>query len=266
MGVVASKTFLDALRFANKAYAVINPSIRLAIFEGKDHVNVDLEQTIPWEETHVFILDTFMTVCHELVSLFDSEIATEMSYFVNYPRPPGPDVYAECISGTLVFDCSFPRISIPKTFCHRPLPMHNPTAVVEAEKELLRLLDRIQPRAKLLFKIKELAACRLGEIPALDAVAASLHLSPRTLSRRLKAIGTSYNEIVSNERQRHACACLCANNLNIDQIASQLGYRDPSNFSKAFKSWTGLSPSQFRNASLAFDPSTKANISDHLAR
>jgi len=264
MGAVANKTFLHALRFAGKTHAVVNPSVRLAILENKDHVNVDLQQTVPWDDTHGFVVDTLITACHELVSLFDAEIAAEVVYSIDYPCPPDLDIYSRHVSGKLIFDCPFPRISIPRTFCRRPLTMYNPTAVIEAEKELQNFLERInQQRLALLFEIKELVASHLGEIPAFGAVAAHVHMSPRTLNRRLKAIGTSYKEIVSDTRKRHAFEYLSGNNLTIDQIAKRLGYKDPSNFSKAFKHWTGLSPSEFRDASL--DTRAVANVSDHMA-
>jgi len=254
MGAVANKTFLEALRFAGKSHAVINPSVRLTILENEDHVNVDLEQTVPWEDAHTFIVDTLMTACHELVSLFDAEIADDVIYSIDYPCPPNLDAHRGHASGKLLFDCPSSRISIPRTFCRRPLPMHNPTAVNDAEKELQNHLERIsQQRIPLLFEIKELVSSHLGALPAFDAVAAHLHMSPRTLNRRLKAIGTSYKEIVSDSRKQQAFKYLSGNNLTIDQIANHLGYKDPSNFSKAFKHWTGQSPSEFRKASPSFD-------------
>jgi AraC-like DNA-binding protein len=231
---------------------VVNPSVRLAIHEDKDHVNVDLDQAIPWADTHAFMVDTLITACHELVSLFDTEIADEVAYFVDYPCPPDMDVYSARVSGKLLFDRPSPRISIPGTFCRRLLPMYNPAAVIEAEKALQNFLDRInQRRLPLLFEIKELVASHLAEPPAFDTVAAHVHLSPRTLNRRLKALDTSYKEIISDTRKHRAFEYLAGNSLTINQIANRLGYSDPSNFSKAFKHWTGLSPSDFRDASLS---------------
>ena len=263
LGTVASETFLEAIRFANRAHAVINPSVQFVITEGKNFVNVDLEQTAPWDDAQVFIIDILIAACHGLVSMFDTEVAKGLVYYLNYPQPKNLDVYSEYVSGKLVFDYHFNRISIPRVFCHRPLPMHNPTAVSQAENELQKFLESINNQQQaLLLNIKDLVAGRVAEIPSFESVADYVHVSPRTLNRRLKALGTSYKEIVSDLRKRQAIKYLSGNNLSIDEIAYSLGYRDASNFSKAFRSWTGHSPSQYRDKFLSFGSTAKQNLGD----
>ena len=71
-------------------------------------------------------------------------------------------------------------------------------------------------------------------------------MSVATLKRKLKAEGESFQQIKDGQRLKQAEALLSEGNLNIDQIADRLGYSDASNFSKAFKGWTGITPSQFR--------------------
>ena len=67
----------------------------------------------------------------------------------------------------------------------------------------------------------------------------------------LVMLDTSYKEIISDTRKHRAFEYLAGNSLTTNQIANRLGYSDPSNFSKAFKHWTGLAPSDFRDASLS---------------
>jgi AraC-like DNA-binding protein len=263
LGTVASETFLEALRFANRAHEVINPSVQFVISEDKNFVNVDLEQTAPWEDAQVFIIDILIAACHGLVSMFDTEVAMELVYYLNYPRPQNPDVYSGYLSGKLIFDYPYNRISIPREFCRRPLPMHNPTAVGQAENVLQKFLENINNQQQaLLVKIKGLLAGHTAEIPSFESVADYIHVSPRTLNRRLKAIGTSYKEIVSDLRRRQAIEYLSGNNLSIDEIAYHLGYRDASNFSKAFRSWTGYSPSQYRDKFLSLGSAAKDKLGD----
>jgi len=265
LGAVASATFLEALRFANRSHAVINPAVQLVINEDKNYINVDIEQTAPWEDAHVFIIDILIAACHALVSMFDVEVAKDVTYYLDYPRPDNLGVYDGYISGKLHFEYPHNRISIPEEFCSRPLPMHNPTAVSQAESELQKFLESVNNQhQKLLLSIKELLVSRAGEIPSFEAVADHLHVSRRTLNRRLSAIGTSYKEIVSEIRKRQAVEYLSGTRFSIDEIAYRLGYREPSNFSKAFRRWTGLSPSQYRDKYLSFGSgATETAPDDH---
>ncbi len=77
-------------------------------------------------------------------------------------------------------------------------------------------------------------------------VAKDLALSPRILQRQLKKEETTYSAILDECRQKIACKLLTKNNTPIIEIAFLLGFSDQSNFSRAFKLWTGKTPKQFR--------------------
>lgn len=83
-------------------------------------------------------------------------------------------------------------------------------------------------------------------LPTLEAVAAKLHVSPRTLIRRLRGMGTTFYDQRDELRQIRARELVEAGALSIGQIAAVLKFSDPPNFGKAFKRWFGESPSQFR--------------------
>ena len=80
----------------------------------------------------------------------------------------------------------------------------------------------------------------------LDDVAENLSLSPATLKRKLKAHSTSFQEIQDQVKKRRAVFQLTINNVNNEAIAKQLHFNDLNNFRRAFKRWTGMTPSQFR--------------------
>ncbi len=79
-----------------------------------------------------------------------------------------------------------------------------------------------------------------------DEAAARLGLSRQTLTRRLSALGTSYQGIREALRRDRACALLARGDATLAQIAEMLGYSEPSAFQRAFKLWTGLPPGDYR--------------------
>ena len=83
-------------------------------------------------------------------------------------------------------------------------------------------------------------------IPGIEAVADMLHVSVRTLQRRLGAEGTSYKQLVEELRQTLSQEYLHDAGLSISQVADLLGYAEVSVFSRSFRRWHGHSPQAYR--------------------
>ncbi len=88
---------------------------------------------------------------------------------------------------------------------------------------------------------------RLRPLPTLDEVAASMHVTSRTLIRRLRSLGTSYREATDEFLRARARELLANDQMKIKQVAAALGFDSPANFGKAFKRWYGVSPGNFRS-------------------
>lgn len=71
-------------------------------------------------------------------------------------------------------------------------------------------------------------------------------MSVRTLQRRLATKGVSYSELVDEVRLASALALIEDRTLKFSEIARRLGYADAANFDRAFRRWTGFSPSQIK--------------------
>src|SRR5699024_10547052 len=77
-----------------------------------------------------------------------------------------------------------------------------------------------------------------------DAIAQRLNISTRTLQRRLQDHHLSFREISEQVQRDLAYHFLSTPSLSIQEVAYKLGYTQASSFSRAFKRWTGLSPSE----------------------
>ncbi len=84
--------------------------------------------------------------------------------------------------------------------------------------------------------------------PDLAPVAAQLGLSARSLQRRLAEAGTSFQALVDGVRRAYAERYLADDRLALGEVAFLLGFSDPSNFHRAFRRWTGVTPAAFREA------------------
>ena len=71
-------------------------------------------------------------------------------------------------------------------------------------------------------------------------------ISPRTLQRYLMTQGTGFQELLDDTRQAMAARYLSDSSISLTQLASLLGYADPSTFSRAFTRWNGISPQKWK--------------------
>ena len=69
-------------------------------------------------------------------------------------------------------------------------------------------------------------------------------------SARLAKCGTSFNDILDDTRKELAISHITQRGSSITEIALTLGFTESSNFTRAFKRWTGLSPSDYREKDL----------------
>jgi len=83
------------------------------------------------------------------------------------------------------------------------------------------------------------------QCPTLDEIAAGFNFSSQTLRRKLKQEATSYPKIKDDFRRDLAIEKLCIEKLPITEIARLLGFSEPRSFSRAFKQWTGYTPTDF---------------------
>lgn len=85
-----------------------------------------------------------------------------------------------------------------------------------------------------------------GKMTGLEDMARHMNLSRRTLLRRLKDEGTTYQELLDHETSRRAVALMNRPGATVALVAEQLGYAEPVSFRRAFRRWFGVSPSEYR--------------------
>ena len=85
-------------------------------------------------------------------------------------------------------------------------------------------------------------------VAAVDGTARLAGVTSRTLQRWLKQEGMTFEDILDGQRRDEAIRMLAVPSARITKIAARLGYADPSNFTRAFRRWTGVAPSEYQAA------------------
>ncbi len=145
--------------------------------------------------------------------------------------------------GRLRFDRPAHRLVFPAAELELPLRTADAVAtrlaVEQCERELAAVVD-----AGLVGRVRGLLAVERS----LPAVAKELHMSARTLKRKLAERGTTFSALRDDVLRQRALLLLANRELSIGEIAAKLGYEELPSFTRAFKKWTGITPQRYRDS------------------
>jgi AraC-like DNA-binding protein len=155
--------------------------------------------------------------------------------------------YTRSFGDAVRFDADHDGIAIPRALLEAPLPEADPSFAQSFEAQLERELAELRTGTTFPDEVRD-AIARLigsGDSCEIDAVARRLAVSARTLQRRLTDDGTSFRELVDLVRRDVALRSVRGAAANLTDLAFLLGFSEVSAFSRAFRRWTGKSPTEY---------------------
>ncbi|HEU0204877.1 MAG TPA: AraC family transcriptional regulator [Burkholderiaceae bacterium] len=134
--------------------------------------------------------------------------------------------------------------------------VQNPQSLAEyLQRAPMDLLVRFRDRTTVTERIRRLLRRHLNEeMPSLEEVGRTLAMTPQTLRRRLHEEGQGYQQLKDDLRRDAAIEYLTRPELTLMDIATRLGFSEPSTFHRAFKKWTGVAPGEYRNTVIRDHP------------
>jgi AraC-like DNA-binding protein len=139
-------------------------------------------------------------------------------------------------------------VSVPTSWLPLPCPFADPKIHRRAVDRLELAKRNLQGPEFFVAQVEEILHDSEGAAPSVQSIATQLHVSRRTLVRRLEQHGTSVRSLTERHQRRCSIDLLADASLDVSEIADRLGYSEPSNFSRAFRRWFGKSPQEYRDA------------------
>ena len=137
-------------------------------------------------------------------------------------------------------------VTVNRQYLNLPIATHDSALQSLLDQQARALISVLPNNEEFEKKIKRLLVKSMQEgQPSLHALANHMNTSPRTLHRKLVDRGTNFKTLLENTRKELALQYLQANRLSMSEIALLLGYSEQSDFSRAFKQWTGHSPKHY---------------------
>jgi AraC-like DNA-binding protein len=190
------------------------------------------------------LLSSSLALARELVGANLIPVRVELTY----PAPPYIDEYTRTFQCEVRFGAQHNRVLIDTHWMDYPLPGYNPLTSRQALALCHQQLRGTSSSDEIVGSVERLLRSRLREHPRLTEVARTLHLSERSLRRRLADSGRIFREIHDRVRAERALELLHAGQMSVAEIGIELGFSDPREFRRAFKRWTGMPPQLARRS------------------
>jgi len=168
-----------------------------------------------------------------------------------HPAPDDCSEHQRFFRGPLRFGAGTNSLILNRADAARPMQAADEALSLVVRRRLDKALTEreVHASAPLGERVRHLVVGQLGKAPLTpDAVARTLAVSRRTLSRRLADEGTSFRAILDGVRREFACGLLQDRSLSIADITFFLQYSEAAVFSRSFRRWTGQTPREFRSA------------------
>jgi AraC-like DNA-binding protein len=172
-----------------------------------------------------------------------------------HQAPTHAGEHARIFGAPISFGYETNTLVIDRPFIDRQVPAADEQLYPILRRYLDRVVKEMPREDRTLASIRQVIgdAIREGD-PKLDDVARKLTLSTRTLQRRLKEQGLDFKGLVDDTRRRSSLDYLADPMHTPAEIAYLLGYSEVSAFNRAFKRWTGTTPSTYRRRAPSLSP------------
>lgn len=237
-----SATLGDALhRFARYA-KLISSSATVSLAEDDHRLSLTFSFDTGGAPPIFHTIDTVLAGLVCFSSWIAGKQVVPIEVHFKHERPSDMTAYTKILKCPIHFEQQEDCLVFNSSDMKRP--------ILSADEQLAALLDSmaITQMAQLSERFsKKVRNCLLkqfadGEISR-RGTAELMHMTERTLLRRLKDEGTTFQEVLDRLREELAYEYLRSSDITVQTVSSMLGFSDASTFSRAFKRWTGRRPS-----------------------
>jgi len=166
----------------------------------------------------------------------------------SYPRPAHAALYKLALGVEPVFDAPVTEVQVSRKLLEMPLPGANEATARMCEAECKKLLARRVARAGVSARVRDVILRQPAQSTDMDAIAAGLCMTSRTLRRHLAEEGVTFRTLREEVLLMLAEELMGTAHIKLAEVAERLGYSDAAAFSHAYKRWKGVTPGASRHA------------------
>jgi AraC-like DNA-binding protein len=241
---MSAATLREGIELAVRYTPIVSTALSFDLQVQGDTATLTIDEHVDLGPTHDIGIFSLLVGMRQLTSMMIGQELGEVVTDIPLARPAYFDRFAHLLPGVR-FDQPKLRIHFAARALDLPLVTPDRAALALAREACERQLGELGFERQLPARVRRLAVGPEG-LRSIEAVAHALHLSTRTLKRKLAAEGESFTALVERERQERAFELLRTAQLTLEEVAQRLGYSSVPNFARAFRRWRGETPAQYR--------------------
>jgi AraC-like DNA-binding protein len=245
---MASDSLQDALRRMARYGRIVSTIVEMRFEEFDDHFAFKIAPQMGGARMPPEALDAALATFVGMCRTSYGDDFHPLRVVTQRPEFDDPTRYLEFFRAPVEFSAADNFLCFSKAVLETHLLTANPRLARINDRVITEYLARFDKGStSMRVRAKLIDLLSAGNVTQQD-VADSLHLSLRTLQRKLNEENTSYKTLLEETRRQLAGQYLRQACLSVSEVTYLLGFSEPSNFTRAFKRWTGHTPSEYRTA------------------
>lgn len=244
--VIVSRDVSRTLEAAAKYRPLRSRAVQYELVTGQDGSTLIMRELFQFGDVRTFLLEAHVGNMERILTNVAAEPLVDLEYLFPYAPPAWAPEYSRLLAGKVQFGAARLELRVPKKILRLPGVLAEAgdrgALALLAERELALMRTTGDLSKQIAVRLFE----QQGPYPSVDAMAQELNMSSRTLLRKLRQEGTTYQMLLDDARKEVAEWYLLRTREPIEAIAGRLGFADASTFSRTFRRWFETTPGKFR--------------------
>lgn len=248
LSMISSSTLGEAVQRACRFSQVATDAGGQVLRERPDG-NMELVQEVPVGDDRMstpYAIEAFVCTTVKILRIISNGEFGLLEVHFRHSQEQIRQRYEDYFGAPVEFDSDEYKLVFERELLDYPCEQANPALADSIDAWMQDYLSSFEPDT-LASKVRGLLAEKLHDGAfAQGEVASALAMSPRSLQRGLQKEGVSFKELLEKTRHDLAMKYIVEKELSLVEVCLLLGFSDQSNFTKAFKRWTGKTPNAYR--------------------
>lgn len=245
--LIHTDTLREAMQETQRFYGLITRGLRFQLEETPNDVRVTIALEKPELDNDHILIELLLLIWHRFPSWLIGQVIPLTQIQLAYPAPLHAEEYRLLFPAPREFNQPHNTLVWPKSVLE--LPVHRNM------EQLKRYLAQVPLQWFRKQRFADFQTERVMQLleqtgdfhrTTLEDIAEQLHMTSRTLRRKLTGEGSKFQQLKDDLRRDQAIYWLSQAGLSITEVGQKVGYTETASFIRAFKSWTGLSPGQYQ--------------------
>jgi AraC-like DNA-binding protein len=247
LAVQTSSNFHQATELAARFVALAGGYADNELLITNEEYRIRVTENHPLPGAHQFVIDEIICGLHASLSHLVDQPVPALRVTLDYPASGQSERYREFFGCPVQFSSPYSELIYPKAYGKIPVKYYdldaNEACVQRCDQLLQNLREAEDMKGKVRKALLQLSSYRRNA----EEVADRLHISPRHLRRVLSEEETSFQAVFDEVRFELAKSYLGESVFSVEQMTPLIGFTEPNSFRRAFKKWSGISPTEYRN-------------------